>query len=463
MPSYYIWKMTDTFITKIHVVQSRNIHDLEIKLSETERKHLIITGKNGSGKTSLLNDLNIFLQEIEKGKYTEFLSIIERIENKEEVEKKIESQLYNLEKEEEMKNLNVSPNYTKLDPTDPEFIRQQKHASQFNKRISEIHKRISELRDSINEKKQFRSFGGTRLFFSNADDLTSKYTHGDYLLAFFDAHRQAVLDKPTGISKVHLKSKYKINEQPGVAFIQYLVNLKAERSFARDDNEFDVVIRIDKWFDRFENTLREIFSSPNLHLKFDRNNYNFEIIEEGKLPYNLNTLSDGYSSILSIITELILRMENKRQQSYDLEGVVLIDEIETHLHVELQKKILPFLSNFFPKIQFIVTTHSPFVLSSISNAVICDLETGLVANDLSGYSYDALIESYFYSDKYSEELKRKISRYEYLTSLEPLSDEYKDELRYLKDYFDHVPKYLSKELMAKLQEIELNSLTKKTQ
>lgn len=39
----------------------------------------------------------------------------------------------------------------------------------------------------------------------------------------------------------------------------------------------------------------------------------------------------------------------------------LVDEIETHLHVDLQKKVLPFLISFFPKIQFIVTTHSPFV------------------------------------------------------------------------------------------------------
>ena len=47
--------MTDTFITKIHIRQSRNVTDLTIQLSENERKHLIITGKNGSGKTSLLN------------------------------------------------------------------------------------------------------------------------------------------------------------------------------------------------------------------------------------------------------------------------------------------------------------------------------------------------------------------------------------------------------------------------
>ena len=52
-----------------------------------------------------------------------------------------------------------------------------------------------------------------------------------------------------------------------------------------------------------------------------------------------------------------------KAKMYDLQGIVLIDEIETHLHVELQKKILPFLTNFFPNIQFVITTHSPFILN----------------------------------------------------------------------------------------------------
>ena len=45
--------MANTFITKIHVNESRNIKDLTIPLSENDRRHLVITGKNGSGKTSL--------------------------------------------------------------------------------------------------------------------------------------------------------------------------------------------------------------------------------------------------------------------------------------------------------------------------------------------------------------------------------------------------------------------------
>ena len=62
----------------------------------------------------------------------------------------------------------------------------------------------------------------------------------------------------------------------------------------------------------------------------------------------------------------MLRMEKQSQRDirFDMPGIVLIDEIETHLHLELQKKIMEILTGIFPNVQFIVTTHSPFILNS---------------------------------------------------------------------------------------------------
>lgn len=76
-----------------------------------------------------------------------------------------------------------------------------------------------------------------------------------------------------------------------------------------------------------------------------------------------------------------------------MEDIVLIDEIETHLYLELQKQILPLLASFFPNVQFIVSTHSPFVLSSLKNSVAFDLEKAIA--DLTDYSYSTLVEGYF--------------------------------------------------------------------
>ena len=77
-----------------------------------------------------------------------------------------------------------------------------------------------------------------------------------------------------------------------------------------------------------------------------------------------------------------------------MEGIVLIDELETHLHIELQKKIFPFLIEFFPRLQFIVTTHSPYILNSIANAKAYDLEKQIELENLSVYSSEDLAEAY---------------------------------------------------------------------
>lgn len=84
-------------------------------------------------------------------------------------------------------------------------------------------------------------------------------------------------------------------------------------------------------------------------------------------------MSDGYRSILSLTFELIRQMvraygENDVFKNFskgtfiiDLPGVVLIDEIDAHLHPSWQAKIGDWFLNVFPKIQFIVTTHSPLI------------------------------------------------------------------------------------------------------
>jgi predicted ATP-dependent endonuclease of OLD family len=101
---------------------------------------------------------------------------------------------------------------------------------------------------------------------------------------------------------------------------------------------------------------------------------------------------------------------------YEKEGIVLIDEIETHLHLELQRLILPFLTRVFPNIQFIVTTHSPFVISSIPNAVVFDLERKIRMENLTEYSYEALAEGYFKVDTDSAFLQNKLNRFKELAS-----------------------------------------------
>lgn len=158
-----------------------------------------------------------------------------------------------------------------------------------------------------------------------------------------------------------------------------MVHLKTQQAYAKNENDLSVEKKIAEWFSRFENALKVLLSDDSIRLIYDYKNYNFLIEQKGRNPYSLDELSDGYSAIIGIVADLILRMDRNwllkgELSQYDVEGIVLIDELETHLHVELQRKILPFLTEFFPRIQFIITTHSAYILNSISNACIYDLE-----------------------------------------------------------------------------------------
>ena len=390
---------------------------MTIPLSTEKRSHLILTGKNGSGKTGLLLEMNKILLQLDSGR------------------------LSNLSKHED-RLASLRKNFDRPEMTD-------KDKSIYARDIEGVLKKIS-------------LYGGVRLKFSNeVEMIENKCREGKFLLAYFDSKRQTNLSVPQGINKLNLKKKYSLQEKANTSFIQYLVNLKADRSFARDDQEMETVHKIDNWFSRLEKRLQQLFDDENLRLKFNRKDYNFDIQDANENVFNFNTLSDGYSAIISIVSELLLRMEAHKTKTYDLEGIVIIDEIETHLHVDLQKNILPFLIDFFPHIQFIVTTHSPFIISSVSNAIICDLETRIVTADLSNYSYDALIESYFKTDKYSEELKEKVFKFERLVEQKERSPKEEADLLKLREYFSNYPKFLANELTVKLQEITLKELNMK--
>ena len=142
-------------------------------------------------------------------------------------------------------------------------------------------------------------------------------------------------------------------------------------------------------------------------------------------------------------------------------GIVLIDEIETHLHLELQKNIMPFLTAIFPNIQFIVTSHSPFILNSIRNVVIYDLEKNLlVENGLDNVPYDGIVEGYFGADKLSDALKQKFEKYKTLVKKKCLSDEELNEVAELELYLDDIPDYLALGISTEYLELKLEFMNR---
>jgi hypothetical protein len=202
---------------------------------------------------------------------------------------------------------------------------------------------------------------------------------------------------------------------------------------------------IQRWFDRVRDILRVIHEDPTLTLEFDEETYEFSICEQGRDPYNFNEASDGFSAILDVVVGLMLRMvrKNGRSPNFNMPGIALVDEIENHLHLSLQKRVLPILVELFPNIQFVVSTHSPFVLSSLGGAVVYDLENHICASrGLSDNTYESIVEGYFGVDALSDELRQKYDRYRELAARDCLSDAEFLEARGLERYLDEIPDFL---------------------
>ncbi|MDE7326890.1 MAG: AAA family ATPase, partial [Lachnospiraceae bacterium] len=171
-----------------------------------------------------------------------------------------------------------------------------------------------------------------------------------------------------------------------------------------------------------------------------------------------NTMSSGFSAVWDIISDLILKMERATERSFifDIPGIVLIDEIETHLHLKMQKNIMTILTTIFPNIQFIVSTHSPFILNSGADAVIYDLQKRLlVRNGLSDVPYSGIVEGYFDVGELSFDLEEKFRRFRELIGREKLSDNELEEIADLEFYLDEIPDYLALDITTEYQRMKL--------
>ncbi|WP_085061533.1 AAA family ATPase [Clostridium butyricum] len=375
-----------------------------------KKKHLILTGKNGSGKTSVLEALMRFLKGIEDNQINQY--------------GEYENNISNLKK---MLNNDDNP----MDEYDTlKDIRRLEEKFNYH---------IKDLTAEIN----------------NIEHIYLDYTEGNFILAYFDAKRISNIEMPNDIKKIELPKFTDIDKNMSNIFLNYLVYLKTQQSFARNENDSETVDSIQKWFDNFQDALCNLFQDDSITLKFDYKNLTFKIYQRNRKEYGFESLSDGYSAVIDIVINLILRMEKTKSGIYDIGGIVIIDEVETHLHIELQKRIMPFLTSFFPNVQFIISTHSPFVLNSLENAVIYDLEKNVRIENLSGYAYDGIVESYFDIDKYSDSIKDKLLKYEKLLNNENKDDNEIILEEKIRNDLKAIPKELAPELVYKFNNLEL--------
>ena len=319
------------------------MQDIEINISDSERKHLIFTGKNGSGKTSVLNAIDFDLNQ----KFS-----------------------------------------------NPSWLHEHKEI------------KIEST------------------FFNNSSSG---------IIFCYHFSRNLKVNKSEGV-----KDNISKNVED---FEKFLAKKRTEQAFLSFERENGNEVKlISDWFDKLESSLRYLFEDESLKLMSKRteDKLNFYLTSKDREEFDFNTLSSGYSSVLYILFDMMQQMQNEGGSfDYTKEGIALIDEVEAHLHISLQKKILPFLTSFFPNVQFIVTTHSPFILQSLENAVIFDLETKKRYEDFSNYSSESILETFYDMDKFGVLMKKNMEKYEEL--LQSVHGQNKDEILAMRKVFLEVP------------------------
>lgn len=128
-------------------------------------------------------------------------------------------------------------------------------------------------------------------------------------------------------------------------------------------------------------------------------------------------MSSGELALVCIFCELLKQADRIGSNFVNVSGIVLVDEIDKHLHIRLQKEVLPRLIKLFPNVQFIVTSHSPFLGLGFANETedffrMYDLDNGGIsstpyANELFEEVYNMMVsQNEQFAHKYSELLEK---------------------------------------------------------
>lgn len=162
------------------------------------------------------------------------------------------------------------------------------------------------------------------------------------------------------------------------------------------------------------------------------------VTEEGRICFNVHgvsvptiALSDGYRSVLALAGDLVWRLMLAFPESpnpFREEGIVLIDELDIHLHPLWQRHIARWLQDKFPALQFVVATHSPFIAVGAGSEALTlkfAIQNGKsiveTVPDIAAMNVDRVLQSAAFGlmSTYAPQTQEKIDRYDSLARKGP--------------------------------------------
>lgn len=327
-------------LNNIKILNFRGCQDVQL---DFDKNMTVIVGANGSGKSTILDAISITLSWI-----------IARARN-------IKSQGAYIA-EEEIYNGNKAGYIDAQFDGIEKLLIPSKTQKGFSKEYTSDLKDLNRYCDSIREK----------------IELTEKKTSLPVLVKY--GVRRAVVDIPLRIRKSHIFDLFEAYEDSlrGDAnfrnFFEWYRNQEdIENENLRESyNLFNIgnpnAFHPDKTLETVRKAIR-IFMPAFDGIRVTRNPLQMRINKNG-VSLNVSQLSDGEKIYMALVGDLCRRLTLANPTLDDPlqgEGIVLIDELDLHLHPQWQTEIATKLCETFPNIQFIVTTHSPLVITNVQS------------------------------------------------------------------------------------------------
>lgn len=322
-------------INNLKVDNFRLFDDMKLQLNG---KNTVIFGVNGTGKTSILKSINLL-----------YANIINQIVNRKELKQNLNI---------ELDDIKYGKTQTKLEA---DFFIENQLISYNRTMIRKSGKRSQDLESLkilasifqdkyVSDEKQenipiFVNYGTNRLVLDVPIRIRTKHQFDIY--AAFDKAIENRIDFRTFFEWFRNQEDYENECKVQNADLQFTDK-------ALDSVKKAMLVMLDGC------TNLRVARKPRLEMKVDKNG----------VGLNVSQLSDGEKCTMALFGDLARRLTiaNPNLDNPLLgEGVVLIDEIELHMHPFWQRNVVGKLRETFPNIQFIITTHSPIVLSEIDD------------------------------------------------------------------------------------------------
>ena len=391
---------------RLETIKLENFRAIESAQLDLHGKSTVIFGINGTGKSSVLKSINLL-----------YTNIINQIVNRKELKQNYTLKLEDIKYGQKETTIAACIDFGQEQKSYyRKMVRSTGKKSQDNTSLKEIADIFHEKYISDEEQNNisvFVNYGTNRL----------------------------VLDIPLRIRTHHSFDIYSAFEKSIENKIDFRTFFEWYRNQEDYENEYKIATGDLNYQDRALVAVRTAIMSmlddcsnlrvacrPRLEMKIDK----------GNISLNVSQMSDGEKCTMALLGDLARRLSlaNPTLENPLLgEGIVLIDEIELHMHPSWQRKILGVLKKTFPNIQFIVTTHSPVILSEADedfNVFFLkhkddEIEVKQV-QQMNGYDTNAVLEQFMgthsinlETEKFIESIYEAIEQGEYSVAEEKIA------------------------------------------